>query len=112
MLPFPAEPSEARSTPGFEYGNIEGGTTHSLWLTVANSQQRAVGDALDEPLPKVLVEMRNVRMSSSKATRSTISGCVARDWISEPPNDSKNSPFSVRPVRCSAIWLAPPVTTF
>ena len=66
-----------------------------------------------KPAPSVLVEMRNVRTSSSNATRSTIAGCVAREWISEPPSDSKNPPdASTRPVRCSAIWLAPPVTTF
>jgi hypothetical protein len=40
-----------------------------------------------KPLPSVLVEMRNVRTSSSNATRSTIAEFVAREWISEPPSD-------------------------
>jgi hypothetical protein len=66
-----------------------------------------------KPLPSVLVEMRNVRTSSSNATRSTIAALVAREWISEPPTDSKKPPeVSTLPVRCSAIWLAPPVATF
>ena len=65
-----------------------------------------------KPAPSVLVEMRNVLMLSSKGTRSKMSALVARDWISEPPTDSTNCSRSRRPVRCSAIWLAPPVTMF
>ncbi len=60
------------------------------------------------PLPSVLVDRRNVRMSSSKSTSSAISGSVERECTSDPPSDSKNSPSSRRPVRCSAIWLARP----
>ena len=44
--------------------------------------------ASTKPLPSVLVEMRKVRISSSKATRFTMSGWVARDWMSDPPRDS------------------------
>ena len=70
------------------------------------------GIASTNPAPSVLVEMRNVRTLSAAETRSTIRGSVAREWINEPPSDSKNTPPSRCPVRCSATWLAPPVATF
>ena len=72
----------------------------------------ALAMASMNPAPSVLVEMRNVLTLSSNGTRSKMSGCVERDWISDPPTDSTNCSSSRRPVRCSAIWLAPPVTMF
>ena len=66
-----------------------------------------------KPAPSVFVEMRNVRMSSSKCTRSTISGMrrARLDQRAAERFEELRRP-SVRPVRCSATWLAPPVTTF
>jgi hypothetical protein len=45
----------------------------------------------------MFVDMRKVLTESAGSTCSTMSAKVARDWMSEPPGDSKN------PVRCSAI---------
>jgi hypothetical protein len=68
--------------------------------------------ASTKPAPSVLVEIRSVLTLSSNGTRSKMSAFVDLDWISEPPSDSTNCSSSMRPVRCSAIWLAPPVTMF
>ena len=72
----------------------------------------SLGMASMNPAPSVLVEIRKVLTLSSNGTRSKMSALVARDWISEPPADSTNCSSSRRPVRCSATWLAPPVTMF
>ena len=35
-----------------------------------------------------------------------------KHYHNDPPTDSTNCSRSMRPVRCSATWLAPPVTMF
>ncbi len=65
-----------------------------------------------KPSPSVLGEMRNERIGSFALRSSIASGSVAREWMSDPPWESKKSPFDRWPARCTVTWLAPPVTMF
>ena len=108
----PNRPMRGRAV-GLEHGRERDGAAHGRGLLRRESRSSVVlAIASTKPAPSVFVEMRNVLMSSSKTTRSTMSGWVARECTSDPPSDSKNSSPMSRPVRCSAIWLAPPVATF
>ena len=79
MLILPAKAANACGVRRFQDRDHDGRAAHLRWLPVSNRQQCAVGDGFDEAAPSVLVEIRNVRMSSWNATSSLISGCVARE---------------------------------
>ena len=112
MLTFPAETPDAGITPGFEHGNHDGGTAHSLRLFVSNRQERAIRYGLDEAVaqgvrrdterPNAILRgdlLDDIRVSSARVDKGAAQGL-------------KELAVSMRPDRSSATWLAPPVTTF
>ena len=80
-------------------------------LPIADGQQRLVRDRLDEAGAERIG--RDAEGADVVLERHVLDdvGMRGARCTSDPPSDSKNA-RSQWPVRCSAIWLAPPVTTF
>jgi hypothetical protein len=65
-----------------------------------------------KPAPSVLVEIRNVRISSWKRHELVDIGMGRARVNQRAAERLEEFPVLMCPVLCSATWLAPPVTTF
>ena len=111
MLALPSETTDSWPALRFQERHDQRGALHRSGLSVANGQQRRIGDAFDKAIAERIgrdAEGPNVIFESDAFDDIGMRG----SRLDERSAQRLKKSLSSRPVRCSATSLAPPVTTF